>query len=73
MPGKFMMVAIYGNDFPSYDNIMRWKRNFQSGQMSLTEEPRPGRPPWMNDEECLIMEDRCPTIMDETCLSYGSV
>ena len=50
--------------------------------MSLTNEPRPGRPLWTGDEvtvkkvECLILEDRQVTIqmiMNETGLSYGSV
>ena len=75
-------LAVYGNDCLFYGTIVRWKRNFQSGQMPLTEEPGPGKPSLTDDEvtvkkvECLILEDIRGTIqmiMNETGLSYGSV
>ena len=77
-----IMGTVYGNVCPSYVTIMRWKRNFQSGQISLTDGPRPGRSSWtdgevtVKKEECLILEDRRATIqmiMNETGLSYHSV
>ncbi|KAJ7316423.1 hypothetical protein JRQ81_002585 [Phrynocephalus forsythii] len=43
------MKAVYGNESPSYDTFVRWKRNFQSGHMSLTDEPRAGRPSIKDD------------------------
>ena len=61
------MVAVYGNNCPSYGAIMRWKRNFQSGQMFPTDEPRPGRSLWtygkviVKKVECLILEERPKT------------
>ncbi|KAJ7335343.1 hypothetical protein JRQ81_013284, partial [Phrynocephalus forsythii] len=33
------MKAVYGDESPSYDMVVRWKRNFQSGHMSLTDKP----------------------------------
>ena len=58
------MKAVYGDDCPSYDTVVRWKRNFQTGHMSLTDEPRTGRPSLtdgaatVNKVEDLIREDR---------------
>ena len=57
------MLALYGNDWPSYDTTMRWEMYFESGHMSLTDEARPGRSLCMDDEvtvkkvESLILED----------------
>ena len=76
------MKAVYGDDCPSCDTVVRCKRNFQTGNMSLTDEPRTGRPSLtdsvatMKKVEDLILEDRRVTIhviMHETGLSYGSV
>ena len=75
------MKSVYGDDSPSYDTVVRWKRNFQTGHMSLTDEPRSGRPSLTDDMdtikkvEALVQEDRrvtLQTIMHETDLSYGS-
>ncbi|XP_076059463.1 histone-lysine N-methyltransferase SETMAR-like [Oratosquilla oratoria] len=55
---------VYGDDCPSYDTVTRWKRNFQTGHMSLTDEPRTGQPPITDSAvtvrkvENLILEDR---------------
>ncbi|KAJ7326728.1 hypothetical protein JRQ81_016487, partial [Phrynocephalus forsythii] len=43
------MKAVYGDESPSYDMVVRWKRNFQSGHISLTDEPRAGRPSIKDD------------------------
>lgn len=76
------MVAVYGDDSPSYDTVVRWKRNFQTGHMSLTDDARSGRPSITDDldtvkkVEALVLEDRRITIevvMNEVGLSYGSV
>ncbi|XP_076059369.1 histone-lysine N-methyltransferase SETMAR-like [Oratosquilla oratoria] len=76
------MKAVYGDDCLSYDSVVRWKRNFQTGHMSLTDEPRTGQPSLTDSvatvkkEEDLILEDRrvaIHVIMHETGLSYGSV
>lgn len=76
------MTTVYLEDCPSYDTVVRWKRNFQTGHMSLTDEPRSGRPSFTDDAatvkkvENFILEDRRVTIqmiMRETGLSYGSV
>jgi histone-lysine N-methyltransferase SETMAR len=76
------MKAVYADECPSYDTVVRWKRNFQTGHMSLTDEPRSGRPSLTDDVatvkkvEDLILEDRrvsLHVIMRETGLSYGSV
>ena len=75
------MKAVYGDESPSYDTVVRWKRNFQSGHMSLTDEPRAGRPSIKDDlamvtkVEAVILDDRRSTlerVMAETGLSYGS-
>ncbi|XP_046565262.1 protein GVQW3-like [Haliotis rubra] len=74
------MKSVYGDDSPSYDTVVRWKRNFQTGHMSFTE-PRSGRPSLTDDMdtvnkvEALSQENRRVTIqmaMHETDLSYGS-
>ncbi|XP_076059485.1 protein GVQW3-like [Oratosquilla oratoria] len=74
--------AAYGDDCLLYDTVVRWKRDFQTGHMSLTDEPRPGRPSptdsadTVKKVEDLILEDRRVTIhviIHETGLSYGSV
>ncbi|XP_045106834.1 protein GVQW3-like [Portunus trituberculatus] len=76
------MKAVYGDDCPSYDTVLRWKRNFKTGHMSLTDESRTGRPSLTDSAatvkkvEDLILEDRRITIhviMHETGLRYGSV
>ncbi|XP_076066163.1 uncharacterized protein LOC143039801 [Oratosquilla oratoria] len=36
------MKAVYGDDCLSYDSAVRWKKNFQTGHMFLTDEPRTG-------------------------------
>ena len=76
------MKSVYGEECPSYATVVRWKRNFQTGHMSLTDEPRSGRPS-VTDEvatvkkvEDLILADRrvtIQTIIQETGLSSGSV
>ena len=33
------MRLVYGEECPSYATVVRWKRNFQTGHMSLTDEP----------------------------------
>ena len=38
------MKAVYGDEAPLYSTVTYWKRNFQIGHMSLTDEPRSGRP-----------------------------
>ncbi|XP_076043703.1 histone-lysine N-methyltransferase SETMAR-like [Oratosquilla oratoria] len=76
------MKAVHGDDCPSYDTVVRWKRNFQTGHMSLTDESRTGRPSLTDSAatvkkvEDLILKDGQVTfhvIMHETELSYGSV
>ncbi|KAJ7332515.1 hypothetical protein JRQ81_014695 [Phrynocephalus forsythii] len=61
--------------------VVRWKRNFQSGHMSLTDEPRAGRSSIKDDlvmvkkVEAVILDGRRPTVervMAETGLSYGT-
>lgn len=75
------MKVVYGDESPSYDTVVRWKRDFQSGHMSLIEEPRAGRPSIKDDlamvkkVEAVILDDRRSTmerVMAETGLSYGS-
>ncbi|KAJ7344634.1 hypothetical protein JRQ81_000584 [Phrynocephalus forsythii] len=44
------MKAVYGHESPSYYTVVRWKRNFQSGHMPLTDEPRAGRPSIKDDQ-----------------------
>ncbi|KAJ7345745.1 hypothetical protein JRQ81_001695 [Phrynocephalus forsythii] len=75
------MKAVYGDESPSYDMAVRWKRNFQSGHMSLTDEPRAGRPSikdyltMVKKVEAVILDDRRSTmerVMAETGLSYGT-
>ena len=34
------MKAVYGDDCPSYSTVKYWKRNFQTGHMSLTDQGR---------------------------------
>ncbi|XP_076053611.1 protein GVQW3-like [Oratosquilla oratoria] len=83
---KFLHLKDYSarhtHDCRPYDTVMRWKRNFQTGHMSLTDEPRTGRPlltdsaATVKKVEDIILEDRRVTIhviMHETGLSYGSV
>ncbi|KAJ7342063.1 hypothetical protein JRQ81_008563 [Phrynocephalus forsythii] len=74
------MKAGYGDESPSYDMVVRWKRNFQSGHMSLTDEPQVGRPSIKDDlaivkkVEAIILDNRRSTmerLMAETGLSYG--
>lgn len=76
------MKAVYGDDCPSFSTVAFWKRNFQTGHLSLTDEPRSGRPSLTDDAATvkkvrnLIMEDRRVTISmikHETDISYGSV
>lgn len=37
------MFVVYGRYSPSYGTIVRWKRNFQTSHMSVTDDPRSGR------------------------------
>ncbi|XP_076069212.1 histone-lysine N-methyltransferase SETMAR-like [Oratosquilla oratoria] len=76
------MKIVYGDDCLSHDTVVKWKRNFQTGHMPLTDEPRTGRPSLTNSAttvnkvEDLILEDRRVTIhviKHEPGLSYGSV
>ncbi|XP_076058570.1 protein GVQW3-like [Oratosquilla oratoria] len=76
------MKAVYDNDYLSYDTVVRWKRNFQSGHMSLADEPRTRRLSLTDSAATvkkvgnLILEVRLVTIhviMYENGLSYGSV
>ncbi|KAJ7316636.1 hypothetical protein JRQ81_002798 [Phrynocephalus forsythii] len=73
--------AVYGDESPSYDTVVRWKRNFQSGHMSLTDEPQVGIPSIKDDlalvkkMEAVIFDNRRSTmerVMPETGLSYGT-
>ncbi|KAJ7317457.1 hypothetical protein JRQ81_003619 [Phrynocephalus forsythii] len=75
------MKAVYGDESPSYDVVVRWKRNFQSGHMSLTDKLRVGRPSIKDDlamvkkVEAVILDNRRSTmerVMAETGLSYGT-
>ncbi|KAJ7344747.1 hypothetical protein JRQ81_000697 [Phrynocephalus forsythii] len=75
------MKAVYGDESPSYDMVVRWKRNFQSGHMSLTDKPRAGRLSIKDDlamvkkVEAVILDNRRSTmerVMAETGLSYGT-
>ncbi|KAJ7332328.1 hypothetical protein JRQ81_014508 [Phrynocephalus forsythii] len=75
------MKAVYGDKSSSCDMVVRWKRNFHSGHMSLTDEPRAGRPSIKDDlamvkkVEAVILDDRRSTmerVMAETGLSYGT-
>ncbi|KAJ7326981.1 hypothetical protein JRQ81_016740 [Phrynocephalus forsythii] len=75
------MKAVYGDERPSYDMVVRWKRNFQSGHMSLTDEPQTGRPSIKDDLAMVkkvgvvILDDRRSTmerVVVETGLSYGA-
>ncbi|KAJ7316098.1 hypothetical protein JRQ81_002260 [Phrynocephalus forsythii] len=75
------MKAVYGDESLSYDTVVKWKRNFQNGHMSLTDEPRAGRPSIKDDlamvkkVEAVILDDRRLTmerVMAETGLSYGT-
>ncbi|KAJ7304231.1 hypothetical protein JRQ81_011768 [Phrynocephalus forsythii] len=58
------MKAVYEDEGPSYDTVVRWKRNFQSGHMSLTDESWAGRPSIKDDlamvkkVEAVILDDR---------------
>ena len=36
------MKAVYGDEGPSYGTVTYWKINFQTGHMSLIDEPRSG-------------------------------
>ncbi|KAJ7341856.1 hypothetical protein JRQ81_007474 [Phrynocephalus forsythii] len=76
------MKAVYGDESTSYDTVVRWKTNFQSGHMSLTDEPTAGRPSikdnlaMVKKAEAVILDDRRSTmerVMAETGLSYGTV
>lgn len=76
------MMTVYGTESPSYDTVVRWKRNFKTGHMSLTDESKSGRPSLTDDlqtvkeVEILILKDRRITIqaiMNKTGLSHGSV
>ncbi|KAL1431926.1 hypothetical protein MTO96_014011 [Rhipicephalus appendiculatus] len=75
------MKAAYGDETISYDTVVRWKRNFQSDHVSLTDEPRSGRPSIKDDlamvktVEAVILNDGRSTIervMAETGLSHGT-
>ncbi len=66
----------------SYDTILRWIRNFQTGYMSFTDAPRSGRPSLTDDAamgnkvEDFILLDRRATIqiiMNKTDLSFDSM
>ncbi|KAJ7344872.1 hypothetical protein JRQ81_000822 [Phrynocephalus forsythii] len=62
------MKAVYGDESPSYDTVVRWKRNFQSGHLTLTDQPRVGRPSIKDDlamvkkVEAVILDDRRSTM-----------
>ncbi|KAJ7337987.1 hypothetical protein JRQ81_010513 [Phrynocephalus forsythii] len=75
------MKAVYGDESPSYDTVVRWKMNFQSDHMSLTDEPQAGSPSIKDDlamvkkVEAISLDDRRSTmerVMTETGLSYGT-
>ena len=38
------MKAVYGDEGPSHSTVTYWKRNFQTGHLSLTDEPISGHP-----------------------------
>ena len=37
------MKAVYGDEGPLYSTVTCWEKKFQTGHMSLTDEPRSGR------------------------------
>ncbi|XP_049815555.1 histone-lysine N-methyltransferase SETMAR-like [Schistocerca nitens] len=76
------LVKVYGSNTPSYDTVVRWHRRFRSGQTSLNDEERSGRPsltdkPGITSEvEALVVEDRRITIeaiAEKVRISHGSV
>ncbi|GFV68509.1 uncharacterized protein TNCV_3129651 [Trichonephila clavipes] len=36
------IMTVYGSGTPLYDNGARWKRNFQTSQISVTDDPKSG-------------------------------
>ena len=76
------MKSVYGKECPAYATVVWQKRNFQTSHMSLTDEPRSGRPSVtdkvakMKKVEDLILADRRVTIqmiIQDTDLSSDSV
>ncbi|XP_063775485.1 phospholipase B1, membrane-associated-like [Pseudophryne corroboree] len=67
------MMAVYGDESPSYDTVVRWKRNFQTVHMSLSDEPRSGRPSITDDLDTVKKDEEnffaCLMNMDE-CWVY---
>lgn len=76
------LVAVYGDNAPAYDTVVKWRRRFQCGQTSLQDEARTGRPSLSEEPgivaqvEALVLEDRRITveaIVQKVHISHGSV
>ena len=76
------MVAVYTDTAPSYATIARWNREFRHGRESLEDDPRPGRPSDVTNEdnvarvERMILENRRVKVEEierELGISHGSV
>lgn len=38
------LVAVYSDNSPAYDTVVKWRRRFQCGQTNLDDPERSGRP-----------------------------
>lgn len=63
-----LMRRVYGDTCLSRAQIFRWYERFKSGVESIDDEPRPGRPISVRNEELIekvrerVQEDRCVTV-----------
>ena len=58
------MADVYGDSRPKYSTVAKWSAEFKSGQYSLKDAPRPGRPADVISQEMidrverLVLDDR---------------
>ena len=76
------MVAVYGEDAPSYFQVKYWSKLFRWGRESINDDPKSGRPVEARTEdivgkvENLVLKDRrvkISVIANEVCISEASV
>ena len=64
------MFAVYHNDFPSYEVVKHWCRQFKYGCLSIHDEARSGRPSTSCEHD---MIQKVEKIIVELGISRGSV
>jgi histone-lysine N-methyltransferase SETMAR len=65
------LKSIYGNECPSYAFVAKWRRRFMSGQTTIKDEPRQGRP--MKHEDGKYDEKILKLIKEDPYISVNDI